>query len=184
MALSKYLPSFLSAGLLLGLDELARGGKLRPRHLLIALQHPYRRRLAVLNAILMSLFLFEALLATAIYDWRAADMMLLGRWHPELITREFKLVIFPVGVALGTLLILAPPLLLWRPLSPLGALKANMRAVAADPAPFALLALATGGWVACTAITNWTVWLLLPLYPWCTATAYAVYRDVTTRGVA
>lgn len=166
-------------GILLGLDESARGGRLR----LSCLLHGVRRRpwlpVLALAAMWGGLGVFAVQQGTAwlVYGWPAVDAVLLGHVvaHRALMTLAFSRVLLLPGAPVSILLLLAPCLFLFDRRSPWSSIAGGMRMalrqlLLIDLALF-LLMLSSG---------RASLVLMLFIGPWSMASMYAVWNDLRT----
>lgn len=183
-ALSKLIVPILVMGILLGLDEVAQGGRLRFACLVGCLRRG--RLLPALGVAALwgfSVFGFQQLCACMVYGWPALDGVLFGHMaaHPELASREFSRVLILPGLLPTTLLTLAPFLFLFRGASPWQAMSGSVRLVFSNAAAFAWFALLSLGLYALMFVSAWALALVLLVVPWTYATSYAVWRDIGER---
>jgi len=180
MALSKFVTPLFSFGLTIGLDALARGGRLRASCLFAAFRDgrfPAAARLALWTMLVPA---FQFAVATLVYGSAALDAIVLGhvRQHPELLTHAFSLWLILPGIPLATLLVLAPPLVLLADVTPTRAVVLGARRVLAAPLPFVVLALVTIGILVVALTSLWGVLAFL-LLPWLAATNFAAWLDLS-----
>lgn len=183
VALSKLVVPLLMMGILLGLDELARGGRLRLAHLLACLNR--ERLLPSLGLAALwgfGVFGFQQLCACLVYGQPALDAVLFGHMtaHPALASLQFERVLMIPGLLPLTLLSLAPFLLLFRAASPWQAICGSVRLVLANARSFAWFGLLNVMLFALIFAGAWTQLLLLLVGPWSMAASYAVWRDIGT----
>lgn len=181
MALSKLLVPLLVMGILLGMEEVAQGGRLRFASLFGCLRGA--RFLPALGLAALwgfSVLGFQLLCACLVYGWPALDAVLFGHLaaHPELVGLGFVRVLIPSGLLPGTLLMLAPFLMLFRGASPWQAMIGSVRLVLSNAAAFAWFALLSLGMYALMFVNGWTFALVLLVLPWALAASYAVWRDI------
>lgn len=187
VSLSKLVVPMLLMGILLGLDELARGGRLRWSCLLDA---PRRRRFLPLLALAamwgLGVFAVQQGVAWAVYGWPALDAVWLGHVmaHRALMTMTFERVLLIPGVLPSVLLLLAPCLFLFDGLSPWQSVCASVRTVLHFAAPFGVFLLVNLAVFALLLAAHWTFALVLLIAPWSTACTYAVWRDLRTVAAA
>lgn len=181
MVLSKFVTPLFGFGLVIGLDVLARGGRLRASHLFAAFRDgrlPAAARLALWTMLVPA---FQFAVATIVYGPAALDAVVLGhlREHPELMTRAFSFWLILPGLPLATLLTFAPPLVFLAGVSPARAIVLSARRVLAAPLPFAVLLLATVGVLAAALSGSWWGMLALLLLPWLMAPGFAAWLDLS-----
>lgn len=183
VALSKLVVPLLVMGILLGLENVAQGGRLR----LVCLFGCMRRGrfLPALGLAALwgfTVFGFQQLCAWLAYGWPALDAVLFGHMtaHPELASLRFERMLIIPGLLPLTLLMLAPFLLLFRGASPWQAVLGSVRLVLSNAAPFAWFLLLNALLFALVFASSWTQLLLLLLGPWSIAASYAVWRDIST----
>jgi hypothetical protein len=179
MVLSKFITPLISFGLVIGLDALARGQRLRLSHLFSAFRHgrfPAAARLALWTMIVPA---FQFAVATVIYGPAALDAVLFGHLlqHPELMTRAFSLWLILPGIPVATLFAFAPQLVLLRAIAPGHAVLLSARRVLAAPLAFSVVVLATIAILLPSLTTAWGALALL-LLPWFTATGFAAWLDL------
>lgn len=179
--LSKFVTPLFSLGLIIGLNALARGGRLRASHLFAAFDKdrlPVAARLALWSMLVPA---FQCALAALIYGPAAIDAVVFGHLlqHPELMTLAFNFCLILPGVLLGTFLTLAPPLALLAGVAPTQAIVLGIRRMLAAPLPFALLALASVGIVSVLLASTWWSLLALLLLPFLHATGFAAWLDLS-----
>jgi hypothetical protein len=181
MALSKLVVPLLMMGILLGLDDVAQGRRLRLASLFGCL-HRGRFLPALSLAVLwgFTVFGFQQLCACLVYGWPALDAVLFGHMaaHPELAGLQFVRTLILPGLLPLTLLMLAPFLLLFKGESPWQALIGSVRLVLANAGSFAWFALLNILLFGLLFASGWTMVLVLLLGPWSTAASYAVWRDI------
>lgn len=183
VALSKLVVPLLAMGILLGLEDVAQGGRLR-----LACLFGCMRRGRFLPALGLaalwgfSVFGFQQLCACLAYGWPALDAVLFGHMmaHPELASLRFERILIIPGLLPLTLLMLAPFLLLFRGASPWQAMLGSVRWVLSNVAPFAWFLLLNLLLFVLVFSSSWTQLLLLLLGPWSIAASYAVWRDIST----
>ena len=188
VTLSKLMVPVLLLGILLGLDELAQGGRLRWSCLLDGVRR--RPLLSVLAmAVLWGLdvFALQQAVAWLVYGWPAVDAVWLGHAvaHPALMTPAFERVLLMSGVLPSVLLLLAPCLFLFEGHSPWQAVCGSVRTVWRHAAPFGVFLLVNLGLLALMLSTSWTLLALVSLVgPWSMACTYAVWNDLRQAAVA
>lgn len=187
VTLSKLIVPLLAMGVLLGLDELARGGRLRLACLLGCFRRG--RLLPALGLVVLwglAVFAVQQWVVYLIYGWPAVDAVTLGHMHahPALLTLNFSRLLILSGVPLSVLLMMAAPLFLFRGLSPWKAVKGGVRIVLAQPVAFTGFALLVLALYALMLSSSWSFALVLLIMPWATATTYAIWRDVSTHAPA
>ncbi|QEE23465.1 hypothetical protein CS053_02335 [Rhodanobacter glycinis] len=181
VTLSKLVVPIVLMGILLGLDELARGGRLRWSCLLDAL---HRRRFLPLLALAamwgMGVFAVQQGVAWAVYGWPALDAVWLGHVmaHRGLMTMTFERVLLMSGILPSVLLWLAPCLFVLDGLSPWQSVCASVRTVLRFAAPFGVFLLVNLAVFALMLAVHWAFVLVLLIGPWSVACTYAVWRDV------
>lgn len=181
VTLSKLVVPIVLMGILLGLDELARGGRLRWSCLLDAL---HRRRFLPLLALAamwgMGVFAVQQGVAWAVYGWPALDAVWLGHVmaHRGLMTMTFERVLLISGILPSVLLWLAPCLFVLDGLSLWQSVCASVRTVLRFAAPFGVFLLVNLAVFALMLSVHWAFALVLLIGPWSVACTYAVWRDV------
>ncbi len=181
VTVSKLVVPMLLMGILLGLDELARDGRLRWSCLLDGVRH--RRFLSVLALAAMwglCVFAVQQAVAWAVYGWPAVDAVWLGHAmeHSALMTLAFQRTLLVPGVLPSVLLLLAPCLFLFDGRSPWRSVCGSVYIVLRFFAPFAVFLLVSLAVFALMLTTSWTFALALFLGPWSTACMYVVWRDL------
>ncbi|WP_329741785.1 hypothetical protein [Dyella sp. A6] len=182
VALSKLVVPVLLMGILLGLDERARGGHLRWSCLLDGM---CRRELWPVLALAamwgLGVFAVQQAVAWLVYGWPAVDAVLLGHAmaHRELMTLTFMRVLLLPGVLVSILLLLAPCLLLFDGQSPWRSITGSVRMVLRHASPFGVLLLIDLALFLLMLSTGWTMLVMLPfVVPWSMASTYVVWRDL------
>ena len=181
VSLSKLVVPILLMGILLGLDELARGGPLRWSCLTVAL---HRRRFLSLLALAamwgLGVFAVQQGVAWAVYGWPAVDAVWLGHAmaHRALMTPAFERVLLVPGVLPSVLLLLAPCLFVLGGQSPWRSVRVSVRTVLRFAAPFGVLLAMNLAAFALMLAAHWTFALALLIVPWSTACTYAVWDDL------
>ncbi|MBD8872640.1 hypothetical protein [Rhodanobacter sp. DHB23] len=181
VTLSKLAVPVLLMGILLGLDEQARGGRLRWSSLLDGLRHrPFMPVLALAALWGLGVFAVQQAVAWLVYGWPAVDAAWLGHAmaHRELMTATFERVLLVPGVVPAILLMLAPCLFLFDGQSPWRAVCNSVRMACRHAAPFGVFLLVNLGVFLLMLAKSWTFALLLFLSPWSMACSYAVWRDL------
>lgn len=181
VTLSKLVVPLLVMGILLGLDDMAAGKRLR----VVCLAGCLRRR-RFLPALALAawwgflVFGLQQLVAYLVYGPAAVDAVLLGHMaaHRELANLSFTRTLILPGLLFSILLLPAPFLLLFRGLPPGPAIRDSVRMVLANAAPFAWFALVNLLLLALLFITPWAIALILLLAPWSVAASYAIWCDV------
>lgn len=182
VALSKLVVPMLVMGILLGLEDVAQGGRLR-----LACLFGCMRRGRFLPALGLAALWgftvtgFQQLCACLAYGWPALDAVLFGHMtaHPELASLRFERILIIPGLLPLTLLMLAPFLLLFRGASPWQAIVGSVRLVLSNAGPFTWFLLLNILLFALLFASSWTQLLVLLLGPWSTAASYAVWRDIS-----
>ena len=181
VTLSKLVVPILLMGILLGLDELARGGTLRWSCLAAA---PGRRRFQPLLALAamwgLGVFAVQQGVAWAVYGWPAVDAVWLGHAmaHRALMTPAFSRVLLMPGVLPSVLLLLAPCLFVLDGRSPWRSVRDSVHTVLRFAAPFGVLLAVNLAAFALMLAAHWTFALALLIVPWSTACTYAVWSDL------
>lgn len=182
--LSKLVVPVLLMGILLGLDELARGGRLRWSCLLDGVRRrPLLPMLALAAIWGLGVFAVQQGVAWLAYGWPAMDAVLLGHAaaHRALMTLAFTRALLMPGVPASILLMLAPCLLLFDGRSPWHAVVDSVRRVLRHAVPFGVLLLIDLALFLLMLSTGWTMLVLLPFVgPWSIACTYVVWRDLRT----
>ena len=185
VALSKLVVPLLLMGILLGLDDVAGGGRLRLVCLAGCLR-PGRFLPALGLAAWWGFLVFgmQQLCAYLVYGPAAVDAVLFGHMaaHRELANLQFTRTLILPGVLFGTMLLPAPFLLLFRGARPWQAICGSVRIAFAHAAPFAWFALLNLLLYALLFTASWTFALILLLAPWSAAASYAIWRDVSSEG--
>lgn len=188
VTLSKLVVPMLLLGILLGLDELARGGRLRWSCLLDGVRRrPFPPVLALAALWGVGVFALQQAVAWLVYGWPAVDAVWLGHAaaHRELMTPAFERVLLMSGVLPSVLLLLAPCLFLFEGRSPWRAVGGSVRMVWRHAAPFGVFLLVNLGLFALMLSTSWTLLALVSLVgPWSMACTYAVWSDLRQAAVA
>lgn len=188
VTLSKLVVPMLLLGILLGLDELARGGHLRWSCLLDGLRRrPFLPVLALAALWGVGVFALQQAVAWLVYGWPAVDAVWLGHAvaHRALMTPAFERVLLMSGVLPSILLLLAPCLFLFEGCSPWRAVGGSVRMVWRHAAPFGVFLLVNLGLFALMLSTSWTLLALVSLIgPWSMACTYAVWNDLRQAAVA
>jgi hypothetical protein len=177
--LSKMAVGMLGAGLMLGVDRLARGERLRPGCLLDGFRRGRLRSVVIVSVWMLVIPAIQVLVATAIHGRGALGVVVSGRPPVELLSKAFLLSLILPGLLPGTLLMLAVPFVLFDGLRPAAAVVRSVRTVLGAPLAFGssmilTVALFIGG-LLCKGLP------LLLLGPWLLAMNYCAYRDVRTR---
>lgn len=173
----------LQYGILLGLDALANGQRLRWAHLFGCFRRGRFWGSLGLVALCGAVeFGIVQLVVWAVYGQAGVDLMWLGqRWtHKALIGPQLQEIASLPGTIIAMFLMLAPCLLLFQNRSPWRALTESIRTVIRYPAPFATFLAVNLVVVLVGSSTRWLIPLSLILgLPWMTACSYAVWRDLT-----
>lgn len=182
VVLSKLVVPLLAMGILLGLEDLARGGRLRWACLFGGMRRG--RLLPVLGLAALwglTVFGFQQLCACLAYGWPALDAVMFGHVmaHRELLSLQFERILLIPGLLPLTLLMLAPFLLLFRGASPWQAIIGSVRGVLANAASFGWFLLLNIVLFGLLLASSWTQALVLLLGPWSIAASYAVWRDIS-----
>jgi hypothetical protein len=183
VTLSKLVVPLLVMGILLGLNELAHGGRLRFASLLGCFRRErFMPSLGLAALWGFAVFGFQQLIAGLVYGWPALDAVLLGHMatHPELASLQFERILMIPGLLPITLLSLSPFLLMFRGVSPWQAVCGSARLVLANVGSFAWFLLLNVMLFVLIFAGAWTQLLLLLVGPWSVAASYAVWRDVST----
>ena len=182
VTLSKLVVPLLLMGILLGLDELARGGRLRWMCLLDGVrQRPWRPALALAAMWGLSVLVVQQGVAWLAYGWLAVDAVLFGHAsvHPALRTLAFTRTLLLPGVPPSILLLLAPCLFLFDRRSPWRSMVGSVRTVLRHAEVFGVLLLVNLALFVLLLSTGWTMLVLLPLVgPWSVASTYAVWSGL------
>jgi hypothetical protein len=181
MALSKLVVPLLMMGILLGLDDVAQGGRLRLASLFGCMRRGRFRSALGLAALWgFTVFGFQQLCVCLVYGWPALDAVLFGHMaaHPELAGPGFVRTLIIPGLLPLTLLMLAPFLWLFKGESPWQAIIGSVRLVLANAGSFAWFALLNILVFALVFASGWTMVLVVLAGPWSTAASYAVWRDI------
>lgn len=175
----------LTYGILLGLDELVRAGRLRWSCLWAAFHHRRFPAVLVLAAICglctTGIMQFAAWL---VYGWPAVDMVWLGHRaaHFAMITSGFERVLQLPGLVPVVFLLLAPCLLLFEGTSPIQAVLTSVKVTLQFAGAFgAFLGVLACLYLIMTATMRpvpWTWILMLVLQPWIVACSYAIWRSL------
>ncbi len=181
VTLSKLVVPLLTLGILLGLDELAQGRRLRWSCLLAGLRGPRlaaKLQLAALGG--LAVFALQQAFVWALHGWAAVDAVWLGHAaaHRELMTRSFTRELILSGVLPSMLLLPAPCLLLFRGLAPWPAVLAGARMMIAAALPALLFGLLCAAMLTLLLSSAWGFALILVYVPWVTACTYAIWRDL------
>jgi len=178
--LSKVLAPMVAAGILLGVDQLARTGKLSWRCVLAGFLH---KRLGglVLVATLTSLAVFATQISVASWVYgggRVFDAVVLGHMsaHPGLRTHFFTEVLIVPGVVPATLLALVIPFFLFEDMGVLSSLGQGVRRLLSVWSVFAAFLVLNAALFAVALLDGPSVLLLLVVMPWSTLFTYVVYR--------
>lgn len=188
VTLSKLVVPMLLLGILLGLDELARDGRLRWSCLLDGVRR--RRFLPVLALAAiwgLGVFAVQQAVAWAVYGWPAVDAVWLGHAmaHRALMTLAFERTLLVPGVLPSVLLLLTPCLFLFAGLSPWRSVCDSVRTVSRFTAPFGVFLLVNLGVFALMLSMHWTFLVLVPFIgPWSMACTYAVWSDLRQQPAA
>lgn len=184
VTLSKLVVPVLLMGILLGLDELARGGRLRWSCLLDGVRRrPLPTVLALAAMWGLGVFAVQQVVAWLVYGWPAVDAVLLGHAadHRALMTLAFTRVLLLPGVPASILLLLAPCLLLFDRRSPWRAVVGSVRMVLRHAAPFGVLLLIDLALFLLMLSSGWAMLILLLFVgPWSVASTYAVWHGLRT----
>lgn len=181
MTLSKLVVPILLMGVLLGLDELAQGRRLRWSCLLAGLRHRHFLSVLALAAMWgLGVFAVQQAAVWAVYGWPAVDAVWLGRGmdHPALMTLQFQRTLLLPGLLPSVLLMLAPGLFLFAGCSPWQAVRGSACAAWRFAAPFGVFLLISIALFALMLTASWTFALALLFGPWGTACMYTVWRDL------
>lgn len=181
VTLSKLAVPVLLMGILLGLDEQARSGRMRWSCLLDGLRHrPFMPVLALAALWGLGVFALQQAVAWLVYGWPALDAVWLGHVmaHRELMTATFERVLLVPGVVPAILLMLAPCLFLFDGQPPWRAVCGSVRMACRHAAPFGVFLLVNLGVFLLMLAKSWTFALVLFLSPWSVACSYAVWRDL------
>jgi hypothetical protein len=182
VTLSKLVVPMLLLGILLGLDELARGGRLRWSCLLDGVRRrPFLPVLALATLWGLGVFAVQQGVAWLVYGWPAVDAVWLGHAmvHRTLMTPAFERILLMSGVLPSVLLLLAPCRFLFEGRSPWQAIVGSMRTAWRHAAPFGVFLLVNLGVFALMLSSSWTLLVLMPLIgPWSMACTYAVWNDL------
>ncbi|MDO1528883.1 hypothetical protein QMK61_08605 [Fulvimonas sp. R45] len=181
VTLSKLVVPVLLMGILLGLDEQARGGRMRWACLLDGLRRrPFAPVLALAASWGLGVFAVQQGVAWLAYGWPAVDAVWLGHAmaHRALMTPTFERVLLVPGVVPSILLMLAPCLCLFDGRSPWRAVCGSVRAAWRHAAPFGVFLLMNLAVFLLVLAKPWTFVLVLFLTPWSMACTYAIWRDL------
>jgi hypothetical protein len=181
VTLSKLVVPLLVMGILLGLDDMAEGKRLRLACLAGCLRRGrFLPALGLAACWGLMVFGLQQLVAYMVYGPAAIDAVLFGHMaaHRELANLRFTRTLILPGVLFSTLLLPAPFLRLFRGLPPGPAIRDSVRIVLTNAAPFAWFALLNLLLFALLFATPWAMALILLLAPWLLATSYAIWRDV------
>jgi hypothetical protein len=178
--LSKMIMPIVDVGILIGLDQLARGEGLRFSCFVQGFRHDRLPMLPMIVACGLVVFLTQLIPASLVFGPDAADMILFNHMHPRLLTSRFVLVLILPGMVPVILLGLVAPLMVFHGVPPLRALKLGVsRVLAAWPACLLFLAITILAFALALA-SPWLNVLLLAVLPWSNASIYVYYRDTIT----
>lgn len=181
VTLSKIVVPILLFGILLGLDECARGRRMRWSSILEGFRRrPFPSVLAMATMYGLGVFAVQQGVAWLAYGWPAVDAVLFGHLtaYPALATSTFEYTLLLPGVLVSVLFILAPCLFLLDGLSPGRAIFVSIRIVAHMATPFAVLLCISLGFFMLMLVTPWMFALALIYVPWSTACIYIVWQDL------
>jgi hypothetical protein len=180
VALSKMIMPILDVGILIGLDQLARGDGLRFSTLVQGFRRDRLPMLPMIVACGLVVFLTQLIPASLIFGPDAADMILFNHMHPKLLNSTFVLTLILPGMVPVILLGLVAPLMVFHGVPPLLALKLGVsRVLSAWPACLLFMVITTLAFAIALA-SPWLNLLLLAVLPWSMASIYVFYRDVIT----
>lgn len=181
VTLSKLVVPMLLMGILLGLHELAEGGRMRWSCLFSGFR--CGRFLSVLGLAViwgLGVFAIQQAVVWLVYDWPAIDVVWLGHAmaHRELMTPMFQRLLLTPGVLPMVLLLLAPGLLLFDGRSPWRAAGESIRTVLRHWVPCTVFLLVLTALFLLMTLTTWTGVLVLFLIPWYLACMHVVWKDL------
>lgn len=175
--ISKLLAPIVTAGVLLGVQSLADGQRLRSDCILAALNPERLPKLLRLNVLLLSIFAFQVMVAVLGYGTAGLQAALFLKMASSVVTRGFELTMMLPGAIPGTFLMLAMPLVLFSREAPLAAAMHSMHSVVCTPIAFIVYAIISTAALA-SALT-WGHFLpVLLLQPWSLTSMYCAYRDL------
>ncbi len=175
VALSKLVVPCIGIGLWYGVDELARGGRLRVSCLAQGARRAHRGAAATSVVTSLIMFATQVAVSVAVYGSPAIDV-LLGRPSPVAMTLSFALVTILPAVVPLTLLGLSLGFAAFDGLSPRAAIARSVREVGARAPAFAVFLVAQAALLA-VALVGFGIPLLV-VSPWLLAAEYVAYRDV------
>lgn len=181
VTLSKLVVPLLLMGILLGLDEQARGGRMRWACLLDGLRRrPFAPVLALAALWGLGVFAVQQGVAWLVYGWPAVDAVWLGHAmaHRALMTPTFERVLLVPGVLPSILLMLAPCLFLFNGRSPWQAIVGSVRMACRHAAPFGVFLLVSLAVFLLMLAEPWAFALVPFLAPWSMACTVVVWRDL------
>lgn len=181
--LSKVIVPLLAAGILVGVDRLARTGAMPWRCLFSGFAPRRLPGLLCLSLVGLSVFATQIAVAVLVYGHGVVDGVVWGhlRAHPALESRAFTEVLILPGLLVATLLLLAVPLFLFECLGPPAAVWQSLKRVAAAWPAFAV-ALGLQLLLMALALSSLPgILLLLVLTPLSTLVTYVAYRDAAAR---